>query len=103
MSESKPVVTIRYCTGCQWLLRAAYYAQELLSTFREEVGAVTLIPENEVGGTFQIHCGEAKIWDRVEDGGFPETKGLKQRIRDAISPGKDLGHIDGHSEGSGSS
>lgn len=90
----KPTLTIRYCTGCQWMLRAAYYAQEILSTFSEQVEKVCLIPENEVGGTFQIHCGEQKLWDRVEDGGFPATKVLKQRIRDRIDPGKDLGHVD---------
>ena len=31
----KPVVTIAYCTQCNWLLRAGWMAQELLSTFGE--------------------------------------------------------------------
>ncbi len=30
----KPAVTIHYCTQCNWLLRAGWMAQELLSTFR---------------------------------------------------------------------
>lgn len=34
------------------------------------------------------------IWDRKAASGFPETKVLKQRIRDCIAPGKRLGHSD---------
>lgn len=34
------------------------------------------------------------VWDRKTEGGFPETKVLKQRVRDHIDPKKDLGHSD---------
>lgn len=34
------------------------------------------------------------IWDRKRDGGFPETKELKNRVRNIIEPGKDMGHVD---------
>ena len=95
MPREKPVVTIRYCTGCQWLLRAAYYAQELLTTFSDDLDRVSLAPENEVGGTFRITCGESLLWDRARDGGFPQPKELKQRLRDHIAPDKSLGHSDG--------
>lgn len=37
---------------------------------------------------------KALIWDRKTEGGFPETKVLKQRVRDFIDPKKDLGHSD---------
>ena len=40
----KPKVAIVYCTQCNWLLRAAWMAQELLSTFPEELGSVALVP-----------------------------------------------------------
>lgn len=36
------------------------------------------------------------LWDRKAEGGFPETKELKRRVRDVIEPGRDLGHVDGH-------
>ncbi|KAL3964678.1 hypothetical protein ACCO45_001682 [Purpureocillium lilacinum] len=36
------------------------------------------------------------LWDRKVDGGFPETKELKRRVRDVIEPGRDLGHVDRH-------
>jgi uncharacterized protein YcaQ len=33
----RPRVQIHYCTQCRWLLRAAWYAQELLTTFETEL------------------------------------------------------------------
>ncbi|MGH9801124.1 MAG: Rdx family protein, partial [Blastocatellia bacterium] len=30
-------VEIIYCSQCRWLLRAAWMAQELLSTFEQEI------------------------------------------------------------------
>ena len=38
MPDTKPEIVITYCTQCQWLLRAAWLAQELLSTFGEDLG-----------------------------------------------------------------
>ena len=90
---SKPRVAITYCTQCQWLLRAAWMAQELLSTFRDDLGEVALVPAT--GGSFAITVGQELIWERVRDGGFPDVKALKQRVRDCIDPERDLGHVDG--------
>lgn len=87
-----PRVAITYCTQCHWLLRAAWMAQELLSTFRDDLGEVALVPGS--GGIFMITCGPDTIWDRTIDGGFPDAKQLKQRVRDRIAPARDLGHID---------
>ncbi|MDH0894584.1 MULTISPECIES: SelT/SelW/SelH family protein [unclassified Pseudomonas] len=90
--SAKPEVTITYCTQCQWMLRAAWLAQELLSTFSDELGMVALKPGT--GGIFLITCGGVQLWERKADGGFPEAKVLKQRLRDLIEPGRDLGHVD---------
>lgn len=87
-----PIVTITYCRQCNWLLRAAWMAQELLSSFAEDLGGVTLVPGT--GGTFTITVDGKTLWDRREDGGFPEAKVLKQRLRDQIAPDRDLGHSD---------
>ena len=92
----KPRVEIEYCTQCRWLLRAAWMAQELLTTFQDEVGEVALIPGT--GGVFEIRTDSTRIWSRKDDGGFPEIKELKRRVRDRISPDKELGHIDRQSE-----
>lgn len=40
------------------------------------------------------------LWDRKVNGGFPDSKELKQLVRDVIKPGKDLGHVDRHEAGS---
>ncbi len=91
----KPVITIEYCPKCHWLLRAAYMAQEFLTTFEAELGGVTLKP-SEVNGDFHITIDGKKVFDRKEFGGFPEIKELKQSVRDIVSPGKSLGHTDTH-------
>ncbi|KAF4875464.1 hypothetical protein CGCSCA1_v005319 [Colletotrichum siamense] len=97
-----PRVAIQFCTQCKWMLRAAYFAQELLSTFSTSLGEVALQPST--GGTFTVTLthqppGAATtsstiLWDRKTEGGFPETKELKRRLRDVIEPDRDLGHVD---------
>jgi predicted Rdx family selenoprotein len=96
-------------------LRPTQYAQELLSTFSTSLGEVALQPST--GGTFVVDIfhsppsppaqepqpggpkgditpARTVLWDRKTDGGFPETKELKRRVRDVIEPGRDLGHVD---------
>jgi selenoprotein W-related protein len=90
MQQEKAEVVITYCTQCQWLLRAAWLAQELLSSFSDDLARVSLQPAS--GGVFRITCSGVQIWERQADGGFPEAKVLKQRVRDLIDPGRDLGH-----------
>lgn len=87
-----PTVSITYCTQCNWLLRAGWMAQELLQTFSAELGAVSLVPGT--GGVFQIHVDGVVIWDRRTDGGFPDVRTLKQRVRDRVAPERALGHVD---------
>jgi len=89
----KPTITIEYCPKCGWLLRAAYMAQELLTTFQDEIYGVTLHP-SETGGHYSISVDGEIIFDRKVYGGFPEIKELKQMVRDKVSPEKNLGHSD---------
>ncbi|RMD42615.1 hypothetical protein DV735_g2500, partial [Chaetothyriales sp. CBS 134920] len=113
---------INYCNqtrdymvpSCKWNLRAAYYAQELLQTFSTSLGEVALVPAT--GGTFEItifyavgkastgasaaetdgavEVSDRVLWDRKVDGGFPDTKELKGRVRDVVEPSRSLGHTD---------
>ena len=92
MSDIRPRIAIRYCTQCHWLLRAAWLAQELLSTFGTDLGEVALAPG--IGGVFEITYDGETIWERKADGGFPDAKTLKRRLRDRLDPSRDLGHID---------
>eukprot|EP00960_Hanusia_phi_P078161 768788-Hanusia_phi.AAC.3 len=102
----------RYCTGCRWMLRGAWLAQELLtynyccfakralmngyiSTFESDIGTVSLVPSRvRPGGVFDIRLNGKTIWSRKVEGRFPEAKEIKQRVRDIISPEKNLGHSD---------
>jgi selenoprotein W-related protein len=90
--EAKPAITIAYCTQCNWLLRSAWMAQELLQTFGDALGSVALLPGT--GGIFEIRVDGEPIWERKRDGGFPDVKALKGRVRDRIAPERDLGHVD---------
>ena len=85
-------VEIHYCTKCKWLLRSTWMAQELLSTFEDDISEVALIPGADA--IFEIKVNGNLIWSRVRDGGFPDIKVLKSLIRDVVAPNKDLGHID---------
>ena len=89
----KSKVTIEYCTQCKWLNRATWTATELLTTFSEEIGELSLIPST--GGTFKILINDGVlIYSRKERRKFLELKELKQMLRDQIAPGKSLGHSD---------
>ena len=74
------------------MLRSAWMAQELLTTFPSEIGEVALVPGT--GGVFEIRVNDELIWSRKEQGRFPDIKELKQLVRDRIAPARDLGHSD---------
>jgi selenoprotein W-related protein len=83
---------IEYCTQCRWLLRSAWMAQELLTTFEHDLERVSLVPGS--GGVFEIRLNHELIFSRKEAQRFPEAKEIKQLIRDRIDPERSLGHSD---------
>ena len=85
-------IAIHYCTRCRWLLRAAWVAQELLTTFEDEIGELVLVPGT--GGIFEVRVDGELLWSRQDRGRLPELSELKQLVRDRIAPEKDLGHSD---------
>ena len=85
-------IEIVYCTQCRWLLRAAWMAQELLSTFDQEISELTLKPGR--GGVFEVRANGRVLWSRQAQGRFPEITELKQLVRDEIAPGRSLGHAE---------
>ncbi|KAL4086627.1 hypothetical protein PRIC1_013689 [Phytophthora ramorum] len=103
------VVEIEYCTGCRWMLRAAWMAQELLTTFQQDessrLRSVTLTPNSRQGGVFNVYLREVgpnadpeaepdMLWSRKIARRFPESKELKQLVRDIVCPERGLGHSD---------
>lgn len=89
----KPILTIQYCPKCRWLMRASYMAQELLTSFEEELGGVMLVPA-PVNGQYTISIDRQVVFDRKTNGGFLDITLIKQLVRDHIAPGKNLGHVD---------
>jgi selenoprotein W-related protein len=89
-----PRLEIEYCTQCRWLLRAAWMAQaqELLTTFVNDLGEVALIPGSN--GIFEVRLDGETLFSRRQQGRFPESKELKQLVRDRIAPDRHLGHSD---------
>lgn len=86
------LVEIEYCTQCRWLLRSAWLAQELLTTFETELNGLTLMPGT--GGVFEVRLNGEVLFSRKEASRFPESKELKQLIRDRVNPERRLGHSD---------
>jgi len=89
---NKPRVEIIYCSQCRFILRASWLAQELLMTFDTDLGELALVPGS--GGIFEVRVDGERIWSKKEQGRFPESKQLKQLVRDRVAPEKDLGHSD---------
>jgi selenoprotein W-related protein len=87
-----PRLEIEYCIRCRWLLRAAWLAQELLTTFEKELGEVALVPGTN--GIFEVRLEGEMLFSRRQHGRFPESKEVKQLVRDRIAPEKHLGHSD---------
>ena len=95
-NEKTHIVNIEYCTQCHWLLRATWMAQELLTTFNTDITSLALVPGT--GGIFDVRLNNAVIFSRKEVGRFPESKELKQLVRDVIDPERPLGHSDRKAE-----
>ena len=96
METKQPRIEIEYCTRCRWLMRATWMAQELLTTFQDEIGEVALQPGT--GGILEVRVDGVTIWSRAAEGRFPELKELKQRLRDRIARDRPLGHSDSKKE-----
>jgi selenoprotein W-related protein len=73
--------------------RATWVAQELLTTFVDELrgGGVTLVPGT--GGIFEVQADGEPVWSRADEG-FPDIVEVKRRVRDIIAPERALGHAD---------
>ncbi len=76
MTPERQQVEIEYCTQCRWLLRSAGMAQELLTTFQDEVGELALISGTS-GGVFDIRANGQLLWSRKIACRFPDINELK--------------------------
>ena len=104
-------ISIEYCSACRWMLRSNWILSELLTTFayEDKLVSISLIPQGPPlsdGGIFRLYAsnfeggdinhdkGNIVLWDRKVNGRFPESKEVKQLVRDVCNPYIDLGHSD---------
>ena len=66
----QPRIEILFCNQCRWMLRSAWMAQELLTTFPAEIGEVALLPGT--GGVFEIRVNDEP--DLVTQGEGPVSR-----------------------------
>jgi selenoprotein W-related protein len=83
-------VEITYCTRCKFLLRAAWLAQELLTTFESDLNEVALRPGS--GGIFEVRLNGEVISTNANGGAIPDAGEVKRLLRDRIAPGRRIGH-----------
>jgi selenoprotein W-related protein len=83
--SAPPTVSITYCQKCHFLPRAAWVAQELLHTFGDSLGGVTLVPGE--GGIFEIAIEGEPLFSTKTHGRFPEMRELRELVRDRIGSG----------------
>lgn len=85
-----PSVEIHYCTQCKFLLRASWLAQELLTSFEQELAELTLVPSS--GGILEIRLDGQPIFSNKVEDRFPDAKEIKRLVRDHVAPGRVIGH-----------
>jgi selenoprotein W-related protein len=85
-----PRVEITYCTRCKFLLRAAWLAQELLTTFEAELGEVALRASS--GGIFEVTLDGDVLASNRDGGKIPDVSEVKRLLRDRIAPDRRIGH-----------
>ena len=72
------------------MLRAAYLAQELLTSFEHELGEVALVPAS--GGIFEVTLDGETLASNRETKSMPEASEVKRLLRDRIAPERSIGH-----------
>jgi selenoprotein W-related protein len=85
-----PRIEIHYCAKCRFLLRASWFAQELLTTFEGQLGEVALVPAG--GGLFEIRMDGNVIASNGWDRKMPDVSEVKRLVRDRITPDQRIGH-----------
>ncbi len=83
-------IEIEYCRRCRFLLRAAWLAQELLTSFEEGLKEVALVPGS--GGVFEVRLDGAVLFSNRSAGRLPEAREVKELVRDRVAPNRSIGH-----------
>jgi len=79
----KVTIDIEYCVPCNYLPRATWVAQEILTTFPVNVASVKLVASR--GGRFEVSVDGELVFSTVQMGRFPEIQEIREKIRDKLS------------------
>jgi selenoprotein W-related protein len=80
--DGKPVVSIEYCTVCNFLARATWMAQEILAALGPHLAGVSIVPGR--GGVFDIRLDGDLLFSNRDAGRFPEPREVKDAIRSRL-------------------
>ncbi len=83
-------IEITYCRRCKFMLRAAWMAQELLSSFEDDLSEVVIKPGS--GGILEVTLDGDVIATNRDHQPMPDTSDVKRAIRDRIAPDQRVGH-----------
>jgi selenoprotein W-related protein len=83
--ERTIAITIRYCAPCQFLGRATWVAQELLSTFQGHTATLCLEPSR--GGVFDVLVDGEVVFSKHAEGRYPGLRELKEAIARYVDEG----------------
>jgi selenoprotein W-related protein len=78
-------ISITYCAPCQFLGRAMWIGQELLSTFQDYTAALELVPAR--GGTLDVAVNGEVVFSKHAAGRYPELRELKESIARYLDEG----------------
>ena len=87
---ASPRIEITYCTQCKFMLRATWLAQELLTTFGQELGEVAIVPGS--GGVFEVTLDGEVIATNRDHQPMPDPAQVKRTVRDRVAPDLKIGH-----------
>ena len=87
---ASPRIEITYCTQCKFMLRATWLAQELLTTFGQELGEVAILPGS--GGLFEVTLDGEVIATNRDHQPMPDPAQVKRTVRDRVAPDRKIGH-----------
>jgi selenoprotein W-related protein len=76
--DSKPSISIEYCTVCNFLGRAAWIGQELLAAYGPDIADLTLVPRQD--GAFIVRFDGEEVFSYREADRFPEPRELKELL-----------------------
>ena len=88
--NNKPLVSIEYCTVCNFRSRAAWLAQELLAAHEGDIQGVTLVPGR--GGVLIVRVDGEVVFSNKDEGRFPEPRELKDTLRAKLGLPPSLRH-----------